>query len=85
MAPGKTGESVVTFDPGDDGGAFADVLVIESNDADTPTLQVPVLAADVTIPEAGTPLVLTNPGFEAGPRNSHDGTSPQNLSDSAPD
>ena len=75
--PGDSGNIVITFDPGDDGGAFADVLVIESNDPKTPTLRVPVLA-NVTIPEGGgTLLVLTNPGFEAGPWNSHDGTSPQ--------
>jgi len=76
IGPGESGAIVVTFNPGDDGGAFADVLVIETNDPETPTLRVPVLA-NVTIPEAGTPLVLTNPGFEAGPWASNDGTSPQ--------
>lgn len=76
IAPGASGNVVISFAPGSDGGDFGDLLRIETTAAVAPIRYIPVKAkvASTTAPK---PVQLVNAGFENGVWNSSGGTAPQ--------
>jgi hypothetical protein len=77
IATGVTANIVLTFDPGADCGNFGDILRIQTNDANIPFVNIPVIAK-VTPAGAATSLVIPNGDFAANNWNSGASTAPQN-------
>lgn len=75
IPPGQSDIVYVQFDPGSEGGAFADRLAIATNDPYTPVVNV-TLTAEVAIDTMGGALGLTNGNFDAGGWNSSTGGTP---------
>lgn len=81
LAPGSSGNIVISFNPGASGGDFADMLRIASSSAVTPEIYIPV-KAKTAFASSAKPVRLVNGNFDAGAWNSSAGTAPQGWTSS---
>lgn len=75
IAPGASGQVVISFDPAGATGNFGDLLSIQTNAENTPSLTVPVVAK-VAFSAAETSVKVVNGDFNAGGWTSSAGTAP---------
>lgn len=81
LAPGASGELVITFGPESASGDFSDLLTLVTTAENTPVLTLPVVAK-VAFVAGETPVHVVNGNFNAGPWNSLTGTSPEGWTNS---
>jgi len=82
IAPGTDGSIVVGFDPGTEGGAFFDRLIVTTNDSVNPVRTVDLIG-NVSFTADTAPLQLTNGNFNANTWNSLNSTSATGWTNSA--